>query len=725
MIQTIITRTVLLVVMAFSALTAIAFDKKDYKEYAENVRRQIWTQSIPEFQNPQHTERFADKSEVILAAYDEFVANKKDVYALNLLITPTSRTRFSSHVVMRRMVQINDKAALERYSEFDFLAYASRRVPFYGKMEVRKVLGVRIIKPDGTIREVSTDDYVVTAEGKKGKDERQKLAVPGLEVGDIIDLFTFRFTSAKDIAPEPMEFFFVSDFPMLSYRVHCEIDKDLPAHYRTLNGAPDFTVTTNEDNDYVLDVHVKDVERTEPTLWYSTAAQTPITLLYIQAAALPYNTTLTARSKGLKSNPHADVLQADDWEYWNSRQRFIALSKKDGATIKEAHGKFADREQRADYIYEYFLAYQLDSRMSRISSSDFILGLRAAFDRASIPYQCGITTSEGREPIDELADYRNTTWFLRLPNGKCYFAPIFACHLGELPYQLQGRKAVICTNEKQKLTAGPYEDITLPQNEAKDNMESVTMTARIDGTRLHVDRTRLLAGAQRQSLSVFLPTREELVRSIMEHHSPDKTRIDLYDKKYADVISEQNAEDLKTQKEIIKEEIEANYGIAPSEMGDARILTVGTTTEEPALSYEASFVLEGLVKRAGNDLSLAIGKLLGNQLKIDGKERERDTDIIREMPICDKWDITIELPEGYTVDAAELERLRTNMENATGRFSSELFLNDGKLHLKAEKTVLHKREPVTNWPLLLEFYDHIYDYSSQNIIIQCKETPKS
>ena len=710
-----------LVLMVFSPLTANTFDKNDYKAYADNVRQKIWSQDLPEFLHPQHTERFADKSEVVIAAYDEFVANKKDVYAINLLLNPTVGARLSSHVVMRRMVQINDKAALERYSEFDFLAYASRRVPFYGKMEVRMVLGVRIIKPDGTVREVSTDDYVVTSEGKKGKDERQKLAVPGLEVGDIIDLFTFRFTSAKDIAPEPMEFFFVSDFPMLSYRVHCEIDKDLPAHYRTLNGAPDFTVTTNEANDYLLDVHVKDVERTEPSLWYSTAAQTPLTLLYVQVNSTTGNNTLTSRSKGLKSNPHADVLQADDWNYWQGSQGFKALSKKDKAAVKEALEKFDNDEQRADYLYEYFAAYQLDSKLSRISSSDFVQYLRVCFDKAHITYQCGITTAEGREPIDELAYYGNTTWFLRLPSGKCYFAPTFACRPGELPYQLQGRKAVVCTNAKQKLTEGPYENITLPQTEAKDNMEKVTMTARIEGTRLHADRTRQLTGAHRQELSMFLPTRDELVKSIMEHHSPGKTRRDLYDDKYADIITEQDAEDRKNQKEIMKAETQVYYGVESAEMGEAKVLSVGTTDEKPALSYESSFVLDGMVKRAGQDLTLSIGKLLGAQLKIEGQERERTADIIREMPLCSTWDITVSLPEGYTVDAAELERLQTSVENAAGRFSTTLSLENGKLHLMAEKTILHKHEPVANWPLLLEIYDHLYDYTSSKIIIHYKE----
>ena len=718
MTQNIIIRLMLMAVAAFPAMAAHAFDKKDYKEYANTIRQQIWSQNLPEFKNPQRTERFADKSEVVIAAYDEFVVTKKNSF--NIFGDLYRRAELSSHVMMRRMVQINDKAALERYSSFDYLAFASRRVPYYGKMEVRKVLGVRVIKPDGTVREVSTDDYVVTSEGRKGKDERQKLAVPGLEVGDIIDLIAFRFTNAKDMAPEPMTFSFVSEFPMLSYRVHCEIDHNLPAHYRTLNGAPDFKVTTNDVNDYLLDVHVKDVEQTEPSLWYETAAQTPLTLLYVQIKTAIGNSTLTSRSAGLKENPHADVLQADDWNYWDSRQRFIALDKKDKTAVKEALEKFSTDEQRADYIYEHLYAYQLDRRVSGFSTADFILFLRSIFDKASILYQCGITTSEGREPIDELAYYGNTTWFLRLPGGKCYFAPSFACRPGELPYQLQGRKAVVCTNGKQKLTEGPYEDITLPQSEAKDNVDSVAMTASIEGTRLHIDRTRQLSGAQRQELSVYLPTRDELVRSVMESHD-GKTHRDLYDGKYTAIIAEQNVEDRKIQKDIVQKELELFYGMAPAETGDSRVTSVGTTDARPTLSYQVSFVLDGLVKRAGQDLTLAIGKLLGQQLKIEGQERERTADIIREMPLSNKWGISISLPEGYTVDAAELKRLSTNVENVVGRFSTKLFLTDGKLYLKAEKTILHKREPVADWPLLLELYDQICDYTSRNIIIQRKE----
>ena len=90
----------------------------------------------------------------------------------------------------RVCIHINDQAALKKYSEFDFISYYQRyRLGWSEK--VKHVLGVRVIKPDGTIREVSTDDYVNTAEGKKDKEKGQKLAVPGLAVGDNSDIVTY------------------------------------------------------------------------------------------------------------------------------------------------------------------------------------------------------------------------------------------------------------------------------------------------------------------------------------------------------------------------------------------------------------------------------------------------------------------------------------------------------------------------------------------------------
>ena len=68
---------------------------------------------------------------------------------------------------------------------------------------------------------------------------------------------------------------------MLSYTVHCEIDDKLTTQYRTLNGAPDFKQSKDEDGNILLDAEMKDIEQTEPGLWYNPMQQTPMTLMYI------------------------------------------------------------------------------------------------------------------------------------------------------------------------------------------------------------------------------------------------------------------------------------------------------------------------------------------------------------------------------------------------------------------------------------------------------------
>lgn len=84
---------------------------------------------------------------------------------------------------------------------------------------------------------------------------------------------------------------------MLSYTVHCEIDDKLTTQYRTLNGAPDFKQSTNEEGNILLDVAMKDIEQTEPDLWYNSMQQTPTTLLYITNSQMKKYTYIPKSTK--------------------------------------------------------------------------------------------------------------------------------------------------------------------------------------------------------------------------------------------------------------------------------------------------------------------------------------------------------------------------------------------------------------------------------------------
>ena len=142
-------RITIFVALALSlALHVSAFDQNDYKAYAEELRRSVWEQDLPEFQNVKTTDRFSNHSAVILAAYDEYSVTHKNKF--NLFSVNGLSQELNSYSLWREMVQLNDETALKAYSEYDFMAYASRRSFFYGKFEMRNVLGVSLTNAAGS-----------------------------------------------------------------------------------------------------------------------------------------------------------------------------------------------------------------------------------------------------------------------------------------------------------------------------------------------------------------------------------------------------------------------------------------------------------------------------------------------------------------------------------------------------------------------------------------------
>lgn len=237
-----------------------ADDKEKYKLFAEETRKEVWALELPEFANTAVPEKYKDESAVILAAHSRLEVTKKTRFNVGAFLGGFHYIdrEVNCRDLYRMLVQINDKAALKEFSEFDYKAEIRKKSWRYDE-SYQQVLGVRIIKPDGTINEVSTDEYMTATEGKNDKEQRQKLAVPGLEIGDKIDIFFFNYTSLENHNLDPFIFRFRQSHPMLSYTVHCEIDDKLTTQYRTLNGAPDFKQSTNEEGNILLDVAMKDI----------------------------------------------------------------------------------------------------------------------------------------------------------------------------------------------------------------------------------------------------------------------------------------------------------------------------------------------------------------------------------------------------------------------------------------------------------------------------------
>ena len=186
-------------IIAILAMNSIAFSQDDaeYKKKVEEVRKEIWGWNIPAFSKHTIPSKYENEPGVVLARHQEIKALSKSKFKF-LVITAVKYKETYFTNTFREQVKINDKATLDEYSEISYQKYKRLAKFFSAKKPGRvTILGVRIIKPNGSIQEVNTDEEVLI---KNDKDEqRSKIAISGLEVGDIIDYFFKMFLGSLNL----------------------------------------------------------------------------------------------------------------------------------------------------------------------------------------------------------------------------------------------------------------------------------------------------------------------------------------------------------------------------------------------------------------------------------------------------------------------------------------------------------------------------------------------
>ena len=708
---------------------ANADDKEKYKLFAEETRKEVWALKLPEFTNTAIPDKYKDESAVILAAHSRLEITKKTRFNVGAFLGGFHYIdrEVNCRDLYRMLVQINDKAALKEFSEFDYKAEIRKKDWRYDE-NYQQVLGVRIIKPDGTVNEISTDEYMTATEGKKDQEQLQKLAVPGLEIGDKVDIFFFNYTSLENHNLDPFVFRFRQSHPMLSYTVHCEIDDKLTTQYRTLNGAPDFKQSKDENGNILLDVAVKDIEQTEPDLWYNPMQQTPMTLMYITNSKMKKYTYIpkSTTEKGLQSNPDAAAIQEDDWEFIKQAQKYSGYgglsSPKKGIrllrNVKQIKKKDWTDEKKADFIYNYYRFALLSDIKSDCNNELFIIYFQGLLDWVDVPNLFGMVTNEDKEPLDKLTNYRNTTWLLALPESQKYYLPPTAYLIPhEIPARYQGRQAILEPDKKKakKLkTKAEREHFNLPAGTADDNQNITTIQADIDNTLLTVSRNEYRTGTQKEYMQSALVKLEDVDAAYRLLLSIDKEFAEEVGKKYADDLREAFRKGREQEKEDYKWEIDFYHGENAKELLGYQMQCLGNRPDSAAFIYNVRYTMDGYIRKAGPNYVLSAGRLIGEQTQIEGKERKRSADIYMSAPRTFQWNITVNLPEGYKAAPEGVEKLNVKVENECGAFIAKAVTENGKLILNILKRYNHKTEPAANWEKLLQIQEAIENATIPN-----------
>ena len=575
-----------------------------------------------------------------------------------------------------------------------------------------------MLKKDGTVQVVDFDDYVDVKEGKKGKELSQKIAVPGLEIGDCIDVFSLDQIDTQEQQLDPFVFFLRQSEPVLYSRIHCVLDQSLATVYRSMNGAPEFKQTTDKDKNAVLDLTMDQPVDAEPSVWYNATVQSPYIMMFITPTKTKTVIVEKAmRQKGVRANPDVAPILQDDWKLMKtyvSKNGYspIGLSGKYTRVFKALKNADLSAEEKADRIFsfEYICAGTSQASFNVVPNYLRKLG---------VELEMGITTPLGALPVDQLINYNSTTWFFRLKGTDLYYFPgVYPKVASEIPFIYQGRKAYMQDAE------APFE---IPVSKASDNRSVVSVKASLDGTKMNISRRVVYSGEQKMfgqsvcspEVSLYGPDHLEAYWRYLKYD--DSNPYCVFPKKDASNIKAAFAEyKQKEQADQFKEEVTGYHESDPVKVSGYGVDCVGIRKDSADLVYHVDYEMEGLVKRAGSSMMLAVGKLIGEQMKLEGNDRIRKDRIWRKMAFADEWNIEVALPKGYQASAESLKKLNITVSNDCGEFAVKASAGAGKIIVHVSKSFLHREEPVANWDKVLKLVDACSAFNDKQVVITKK-----
>lgn len=694
-------------------LSVNADEKADYLKLAQKVRQEVWSSTPADFQKRTVPDRYKNASAVILSYYRELSTDYYRKATADLVLNLRLTRQIDCTDMERMLIQINDKKALKDYSEFTFKT-KSRKWTWGYHHKTQTVLGIRVIKKNGNVQEVSLDDYVDVKEGKNDKDLSQKIAVPGLEVGDCIDVFSLDQIDTQEQQLDPFYFVLRQDEPVLYTKVHCVLDQSLATVYRTMNGAPDFTQTTDKDKNAVLDMVMDKPVDAESSIWYNSLEQSPFIEMYITPTKAKVAVVEKAmRQKGVRGNPDVTPILQDDWKLLKSYVSKggyspAGLPSTYKSVFKSAKKEGMSAEEKADRIYSF--EYVSGGASQRVFNT-----VANYLRKLGVEIEMGITTPFGALPVDKLINYNSTSWFFRLKGTDVYYFPgTYPKVASEIPYIYQGRKAYMQDSEEQ---------ITIPVSQAEDNKSVNDMVVKLDGTKLDISRKVTYSGEQKmygQSLvspdnTLFGSSQFEAYWRYLKYD--DKDPYSCYTKKESAELKGAFNEYRKNAIDPFKAEISSYHDADPVQVGGYGVDCVGIRRDSSNFVYHVDYVMDGMVKRAGNNYLLSVGKLIGSSLKLEGKDRERIDDVWRKMAFVDEWNIEIPLPQGYKVSAEALKKIETSVANECGEFTVKATAGNESVKVYVRKCFAHRVEPVSNWSKLLALVDACSAFADKQMVI--------
>ncbi len=695
------------------------------------LQKQFWGTEDNQKNIVEVPEKWLGESAVILYRdeYYKFTNNGKKMY------NPS---------YFHQRVKLLDKSAVEDFSEYSFEKNSKVGAGFVNFSKDETTVGIKILKLDGEEIIVDIDAETVA------QDDENKIAIPNLEVGDIVDLYVYeddylRSFSGTHIYP-PVERVLSSDYPIVYSRVAVEVENDYFLNMESYNGAPKIKEEETDRKStkrYVLEA--SDLDKSEFPRWFYPLTELPA-LKFQVTFALKFRNQLGA--KVFLSEDDAErktkVTNEEIIEYYGNRFNTSKGSKvRDVVNYLEDKGITDKRKQIEEALYyvrhksynrfiELVIARDnevryypelCDSEYVILDEDTFVNYFAGLAKRLEIDFDIIVATEDYNGPIDDLLLRSNVSYGLRFNFDEPLYLFSLSPHVQAdfFPKNLEGTKVYQLNIVKNRKIEDVSFDV-LPVTAASENSSSEVVNIAFEDNfkKIIVDRVQSYTGHFKNDeiddRLVFVDyLDEEFNRFETKHFYHCKKRQNKSDAEAQSKMEAFYASFREKKEEKIKENVGAGYDVEIEDYS-YELVNTGRYSKDPLTIGDHFTISNEFVKKAGPNFLVEVGKFIGGQVQLKEEELVRTKGIYLDHAKTFNYEVNITIPDGYEV--VGLDKLQRNTVNDTGRFVAVATIEDGILKYRTTKTYAKRNYPASDWLKMTSWLNEAYDFSQEKVMFR-------
>lgn len=734
------------------------------RPYSEQERKELFKKYIKEdafddevFESNDVPEKWKNESMVVLGRKVHYQGD----------VNPWNNIGYL-HFFFRTKIKLQDKYAVETYSEYYF--------------DEGDIVEIYLQKPDGTRTMVDLDDAIEVKENIPnlflGADvsitQYKKLAIPNLEPGDIIDVYSFdamRFNRNYFHWTDPITAFIWpftwikvgasvlydlgysgsfgnekllhDDVPVAGQKVSFDLGRNFYLNFRSLNGAPEIEEGDSKKRKRRLWVfkdgmrdRMKNEEFSEP---FASLPAIKYEITFANNREKKRTDKLIDRKNKLKTTVNEKDIK-------KIAHKFLKESKEATGDIyykfyKTQGKKIKGNREFIEAFYNHYrttklfqIARQSDDAPYDVAlnNADFVKYMVKICRKRMIDFTliAGVPSSAGG--MDALLNKEDLIWGIKLNiEGEeiVYTDCDFYAQPGEVNPAFEGIKLYEIKPAASRRNI-KLDEYSIAVTKPTDNQFKFDIKAEFqdDLDTLKVKRNTHLKGMPRYRFKARTFSYDNYFDKVKEQFKADRMFANgfVYDKAALRDDNFLSEEEIRIQKGIsdrytktaqknAKSDLRRDYVVASHDK--LKVQQNGLEIGQPDIIFDEEYRLVDLLdSNGGNVYILKIGEFIDGQIELNDKdERERQGDIVFPYSRSFVYDIELVIPGGMTVSS--IEALNRNVENETGSFVSTAKLEGSTLKIHLEKIYKGNFHTKDKWEDLLKFIDEAVDFRSVKLIL--------